>query len=268
MSYLGYPKVEAAERRLKAINPNLQTDPLAININSENADDVVSGVDVVIDGLDRLEPRYSLNRACLSKKVPYIFGSAIESYGNASTIIPNETACLECMLGRIDDDNMPTCDVVGVYPQILSIIASIQVKEALNIILGHEPMLSNRLLFADIESMDFRIFQVARTPNCGVCGTSKNVIARKSSQVVQLCGKESFSISGREELSLDLEELAKVLSTRFKIVMKTDFALTISYTERVYAVLMKTGNMLIHGAKDKEEALNIYEEILDFAGDC
>jgi len=268
MSSLGYPKVEIAERRLKAINPDLITDPIALTVNSKTAEDIVRGVDIVIDGLDRLEPRYSLNAACLSRKVPYIFGSALESYGSASTIIPGKTACLECMLGRIDDDNMPTCEVVGVFPQILSVIASIQVKEALNLILGQDPVLSNKLLFADIDSMDFQLFHVVRTPNCGACGTFRTMTTHKPSQVVQLCGKGSFSISTNSILSLDLEEVGRVLSTRFEIGMRTGFAVTVAYTDRISAVLMKTGNMLVHGAKDKEEALKVYEDVLGCIGDC
>jgi adenylyltransferase/sulfurtransferase len=267
-SMLGYPKVEAASRKLEAINPDVTLEPLAISINSETADDAVRGVDVVIDGLDRLEPRYDINRACLTRKVPYIFGSALESYGNASSILPDGTPCLECIFGRISDEGRPTCETVGVYPQILAIIASIQVKEAINIILGRKPVLAGQLLFADIESMEFRTFGVERAPGCPACGAPVPKTTASPSRVVELCGKKSFSIASNANVSYDLEECARILSTAFKMKMKTDFAITIDYSPNVYVVLMKTGHMLIHGAERKEDALSVYHAILSFINDC
>jgi len=268
MSSLGYPKVEAAARRLEAINPDVKAEPLAISVNSGTADDAIRGVDVVIDGLDRLKPRYDINRACLIRKVPYVFGSALESYGNASSILPESTACLECILGRVSDDGQPTCETVGVYPQILAIIASIQVKEALDIILGHKPVLAGQLLFADIDSMDFQIFAMNKVLSCPSCGVPLTQTAASPSKVVQLCGRNSFSISSSKNVSLDLEECARALSPRYKVKMRTSFALTIEYSPNVSIVIMKTGNMLIHGAEGEESALSIYHEIMSFVSDC
>jgi adenylyltransferase/sulfurtransferase len=94
VSSIGYPKVEVAEKKLKSLNPNVETDPLTLIVDSNTAESIVKGVEVVVDGLDRFVPRYAINRACLKLKVPYVFGGAIETYGNVSTIIPGETACL------------------------------------------------------------------------------------------------------------------------------------------------------------------------------
>ena len=268
MSSLGYPKVEAASRRLEAINPDVKTEPLAISINSETADDIIRGVDVVIDGLDRLKPRYDINRACLTRKVPYVFGSALESYGNASTILPDSTACLECILGSISDEGQPTCETVGVYPQILAIIASIQVKEALDIIIEQKPVLAGQLLFADIDSMDFQTFAMKKVPGCLACGVPLKQTVTSPTRVVELCGRNSFSIASSKNVSLDLEECARALSLRFKVKMRTSFAITIEYSPHISVVLMKTGNILIHGAEGEEGALNIYHEIMSFVSDC
>jgi len=268
MSSLGYPKVEAASRRLGAINPEVKTEPLSISVNSETADDAVRGVDVVIDGLDGLKPRYDVNRACLIRKVPYVFGSALESYGNASSILPHTTPCLECILGGISDEGQPTCETVGVYPQILAIIASIQVKEALDIILGHKPVLAGQLLFADINSMEVQTFAMEKVPSCPSCGAPLTQTVASPSRVVQLCGSNSFSIASNRNVLLDLEECARALSSRFKVKMRTSFAITIEHSPRASVVIMKTGNMLIHGAEEEGDALSIYHEIMSFISDC
>ncbi|MHA1263213.1 MAG: HesA/MoeB/ThiF family protein [Candidatus Freyarchaeota archaeon] len=116
VDYLGYPKVEVAARRLHELNPNIEIDPLPLSLTVSNAEEIVRDMDVVIDGLDRMTPRYALNRACLKTGVPYVFGAAIMTFGNMSTIIPGRTPCLECFQGNLSDDRMPTCAVVGVHP--------------------------------------------------------------------------------------------------------------------------------------------------------
>ena len=66
-SSIGYPKVEVAYKRLKALNPHLEFDPLPLTISEETADEAVKGVDVVIDGLDRFAPRREINKACIER---------------------------------------------------------------------------------------------------------------------------------------------------------------------------------------------------------
>ena len=79
-------------------------------------------------------------------ETPYIFGAAIMTFGNVSTLILGKTPCLECFQGNLEDDMLPTCAVVGVHPSILSIIASVEVSEAVKIISGDEPHLAGKIL--------------------------------------------------------------------------------------------------------------------------
>jgi len=93
-------------------------------VAEENADKVVEGMTVVVDGLDRFKPRYALNRACVRHNVPYIFAGALGSAGNITTIVPSKTPCLECFLGEMDD-NQPTCATVGIHPTLLGVIGNL-----------------------------------------------------------------------------------------------------------------------------------------------
>ncbi|MDH4209616.1 MAG: HesA/MoeB/ThiF family protein, partial [Anaerolineae bacterium] len=146
VSSIGYPKVEAAARRLRGLNPHVHIEPLPLAIGSHNAEEIIRGMDVVVDGLDHMAPRYALNRACLKLGVPYVFGAAVSMYGNTATILPGETACLECFFGSIDDETLPSCSIAGVHPSILGLVASIEVAEAIRVLLGHRPNLANKLL--------------------------------------------------------------------------------------------------------------------------
>lgn len=58
-------------------------------------------VDLVVDGLDRPEPRYLVNRTCQKMGLPYVFGAAVSTYGNVSTFVPGQTLCLECFMAGI-----------------------------------------------------------------------------------------------------------------------------------------------------------------------
>lgn len=262
---LGYPKVEAAQKKLEALNPNLEIEPLPLTVNEETADQAVKDVDVVIDGLDHFAPRYAINRACVKHEIPYVYGGALETYGNVSTIIPRKTACLECFIGRLSDEGLPTCETVGVLPSILATIASIQVSEAVHLLLGKSPSLANKVLFIDMNSLSFESFNIVKRESCPTCGVSS--IEAKSSfiepRVVELCGKDSFMASPSRPLALNLADVATVLGKKFRIKLRSTFGLAFEYSDGVSINLMKTGNALIKGVSEKEDAINIYSELIN-----
>jgi adenylyltransferase/sulfurtransferase len=260
---LDHPKVEIAKEKLRALNPNVEIEPIPLTIDSHTAKQVVDGVDVVVDGLDRLAPRYALNEACQSLKVPYIFGTAIQLLGYTSTIIPGKTACLECIFGRVPDEGLPTCETAGVLPPVLAVIASIQTREAVNLILGREPCLANKLLLCDLGSVTFETFSVVKNPNCQTCGLGIKLAASgEGVKAAQLCGKGSFMVYQKSPLSLDMTTVVSKLESRFRIKVKGHIGITFDYSPTVSVSLMKTGNMLIKGVEEKERALQIYDEIL------
>lgn len=261
---LGYPKVEIAQKRLKALNPNLEIESLPFTINEKTAGEAVKDVDVVIDGLDRFAPRYAINKACIKYDVPYVYGGALETYGNVSTIIPRKTACLSCFIGTLNDDELPTCETVGVLPSILATITSIQVSETLHLLLGKPPLLANKVLFFDINTLNFITIDIVRRDDCQICGTSLSDTEPSfvESRVVELCGKDSFMATPSHPLTLDLGEVANVLEKRFIIKLRSNFGVAFEYSDRVTVNLMKTGNALIKGVSNKEYAIRIYDDLL------
>lgn len=260
---LGYPKVEVAEKRLKSLNPNVKLEPVTLTINSRTAEQIVRDVDIVIDGLDHFTPRYALNEACVKLGVPYIFGGAIQAYGNASTIMPGKTACLECMMGRVSDEGLPTCETVGVFPQVPTIVASIQAREALSLMLGKNPSLANRLLFCDLNAMEFEVFPVAKVPSCSTCGQPVAPPVTEAPRAAELCGKNAFMVSPKGKVSLDMAEVTDLLTKRFRVKIRANMGVTFDYSDTVSISLMKTGNMLVKGIADKEGALKVYDEIMN-----
>jgi len=136
---VGQPKVGVALKRLSRLNPDVTLEPVPEALNSLNAEELIAGMDIVIDGLDRIETRYIVNRTCNRLKIPYVFGAATASYGNVSTLIPGQTFCLECFMPDLKNEDIPSCGVVGVHPSIVGIVASIQVSEATRVLTGLKP---------------------------------------------------------------------------------------------------------------------------------
>jgi len=268
VDYLGYPKVEVAAKRLNVLNPNIEVEPLPLSLNSNNAEDILKDVDVVVDGLDRMTPRYALNRACQKLGVPYVFGAAIMTFGNVSTIIPGETPCLECFHGNLDDEMLPTCAVVGVHPSILSIIASVEVSEAVRIILGEKPRLANKILHCDVGNMEFEEVEISKAENCPVCGSSPlgPPMRLKQKLVTEVCGREGkrvFVITPKENLKLNMSELySHIKDMGFNIKVRADLGLTFDAGLKSAASILKSGIMIIEGVDGEKEAYNLYKKII------
>ncbi|NIN64712.1 MAG: 4-methyl-5(B-hydroxyethyl)-thiazole monophosphate biosynthesis protein [Anaerolineae bacterium] len=264
---LGYPKVEAAAERLGKLNPYIEIEPLPLAVGAHNAQDIVEGMDVVVDGLDRMTPRYALNRACVQLGIPYVFGAAISSFGNVSTIIPGETACLECFQRSVEDDSLPTCAVVGVHPSITSVIASVQVSEAVRIILGQEPQLGSKLLHCDIAHLEFEVMEVARDEDCPACGPAPSDTAARATErlVTELCareGRRTFVIIPRRDLALHTDRLHSVLAREgFEVKVRAKLGITFDRGPKGTASLLTSGIMIVEDAADEEEAYQLYRQI-------
>ena len=267
---VGYPKVEVAAKKLRSLNPYVEIEPLPLSINEANAEDVVRGMDVVIDGLDSMAARYAINRACVKLGVPYVFGAAITTTGNLSTIIPGETACLECFYGNLDDDKLPKCGVVGVHPSLVNVIASLEVSEAIRILTGKQPRLANRLLHFDLDEMEFNEIRLSKVETCPVCGSkpSGSPMPLKRELVEEICGrkgKKVFVVVPDKNLDVNLIDLKTYLETKgFSIKVEGKLGLTFNLKD-VKASILKSGIVILEGIKEKDEALKFFSEL---TGNC
>ena len=268
MKSLGYPKVEAAAKKLKNLNPNIKIEPVPMSLNVDNAVEIIKGVDIVIDGLDSMETRYAINRACVKLKIPYIFGAAIMNYGNLSTIIPGETPCLECFFPDIKDETLPTCGTAGVHPSVLGIVSSLQVSEATRIIVGRKPHLIDKLLLVDLDKTSLQELVITRMENCPVCGIKPGKAPQPLERkfIEETCGrsgKRTFVIIPKENLELNIKDLSKLLKKReTKISVKADLGITFLDDQKVTASILKSGVMIVKGLNGEKEAIKIYSDII------
>ncbi len=163
----GMSKVGIAEQKLRAANSNVQIDAVESAIGPDNVEGLCDGVDLVVDALDNILTRYLINDAIIARGIPYVFGGAVEAVGNVMNILPGKTPCLRCLWPDPDlVASHPTAAEVGVLSAAATAIASIEVTEALKIILGRHDDLLQGLLVVDLWRSSFQIAPVAPAPGC------------------------------------------------------------------------------------------------------
>ena len=264
---VGQVKVETAAKKLRRLNPDIVIEELPVSINDYTAFDAVDGCDVVIDALDSVNARYSLNKACIEKKIPFVTGAAVGVTGQSFTILPNESACYHCLFPALDEDSMPTCSIEGVHPSILSIIGGIEVSEAVKIITGKEPSLRDKVLHVDLENLIFNFTKVSKVEECSVCGSGRRQEKIKEELILEeLCGrnkgKRTFSITPTYLVNLNVDQITSIAKERqFTVENLGELGLSLR-TDELSVSFMKSGSAVIVGAKDEKGAIALYKEIL------
>ena len=264
---VGQVKVETAAKKLRKLNPDIIIEELPVSINDYTAFDAVDGCDVVIDALDSVNARYSLNKACIEKKIPFVTGAAVGVTGQSFTILPNESACYHCLFPALDEDSMPTCSIEGVHPSILSIIGGIEVSEAVKIITGKEPSLRDKVLHVDLENLIFNFTKVSKVEECSVCGSGTKEEKPKEDLILEeLCGrnrgKRTFSITPTYPVELNVDEITSIAKQKqFTVENLGELGLSLR-TDELSISFMKSGSAVIVGAKDENESIALYKEIL------
>ena len=264
---VGQIKVEVAAKKLKKLNPDCTIEPLAVSVNDYTALEVIEGCDVVIDALDSVNARYALNKACVKFNIPFVTGAAVGVSGQAFTVLPKQSACYFCMFPELNEDAMPTCSIEGVHPSILSIVGGIEVAEAVKIILGKKPSLSERILHIDLENLDFNSTRTFRADECPVCGTGQQESSPKEELILEeLCGrnrgKRTYAITPTEMFDLDVALVTGNAKEKgFVVENQGDLGLSMR-TNELSVNFMKKGSAVIVGSKDEDDAITLYKNLL------
>jgi adenylyltransferase/sulfurtransferase len=168
---VGRKKLDSARDSMKDINPNVQVDGYDVALSSENALDIISGYDMVVDGTDNFPTRYLVNDACVILKKPNVYGSIFRFEGQATVFAYEGGPCYRCLYPEPPPPGLvPSCAEGGVLGILPGTIGLIQATEAVKLILGVGEPLVGRLLLYDALAMKFRELKLRRNLECPVCG--------------------------------------------------------------------------------------------------
>ena len=203
---VGEPKVEAAARRLKDLNPDVKLIEHKTIVNSSNVMDLIKDYDIIIDGTDNFPTRYCVNDACVLQKKPNVYGSIFRFEGMVTVFAPHlknpdtgeQGPCYRCMYPEPPDPgSVPSCAEGGVLGVICGSVGSLQANETVKLILGIGRPAIGRLLTYSSLDIEFRTFKVRRDPNCPVCGEHRTITAPVDYE--QFCGVPILDPKSLEE---------------------------------------------------------------------
>lgn len=161
----GVRKAVSAEETLRSLNPAIEAEGVEICISADSIDELLDGIDLIIDAMDSFEGRYILNSAALEHDLPLVHGAVSGFDGQVTTVIPGRTACLRCIFPR-----PPPRDAPPVIGATCGIIGSIQAMEAIKVLTGSGEPLANRLLIWDGRCSQMDEIPIGRNERCPDCG--------------------------------------------------------------------------------------------------
>jgi molybdopterin-synthase adenylyltransferase len=249
------PKAAAAARKIAGINSGIRVEPMVADLTPSNVDELLGGVDLILDGTDNFETRYLINDFAVERGVPWVYGAAVGSYGIAMPVIPGKTACLRCIYPDPPTGAQPTCETAGVLGTVTALIASLQVSEAIKILCGVEP--ARKLTTVDVWSGEIRqVGQPGPVADCPACGRRQfPYLTGERRAPVSLCGHNAVQIHERER-PLELRALAARLAP-LGPVRANEFALRFEAPPYLLTIF-PDGRAIIKGTTDIGVARSLY----------
>jgi molybdopterin/thiamine biosynthesis adenylyltransferase len=251
------PKAVAAERKLRSINSSVTIDGVVSDLTPGNAEELLSGFDLILDGTDNFESRFLVNDFAVKSGTPWIYAAAVASYGVTMTIRPGTTSCLACLLENDRQGIDETCDTVGVLGPIVNLIASLEAAEALKLLAGREGDLHGKLISCDVWRGHFQSIRADRNPQCRACARRDFTYLDGDAQPhITMCGRDSVQIheSGR---SLDLATLKTRLASAVDDVRQNDYLLRFRIAPYEMTIFTD-GRAILKGTKDPAIARTLY----------
>jgi adenylyltransferase/sulfurtransferase len=170
---VGRPKATATADALARVNSEIRLEAHVARLDGGNAERLLEGVDLVVDGLDNLPSRYALNDACVKRVVPWVFAAVAGTCGMTMPILPGRGPCLRCLLPHPPpQEEVLTAATSGILPALPRAVASIEATWAMRLLLDAD-CLPVRLLTVDLWQASYSVEQVVRSERCPCCGEGR-----------------------------------------------------------------------------------------------
>jgi len=175
-SDIGRPKALSARDSIKEVNPYVNVIVHEEALSNDNVMEIFSGYDLIVDGTDNFATRYMVNDACVLLGKPYVWGSIYRFDGQASVFWAEYGPCYRCLYPEPPPPGMvPSCAEGGVLGVLCASIGSIQVNEAIKLLIGIGEPLVGRLMIYDALEMNYRRLNIKKDPDCPICGENPTI---------------------------------------------------------------------------------------------
>ena len=262
----GLPKAIAAANRLRAINSNIEIEPVVTDVQHSNLEALANDVDLILDGTDNFEIRFLLNDFAVAHNIPWVYGGCIGAEGQSMTILPGETACLACLMPDAPPPGtMPTCDTAGILGSAVNVVASVQAAEAIKILSGNRQAISRQLLVFDLWENRFRpidLSSLRENSDCRVCKHKEFewLAGNRGSRSAVLCGRNAVQLNPVAEQTISLEQLERKLE-RLGKVARNPYLLRFLVDDFTFTVFAD-GRTIVAGTDDPTIARAVHAKYI------
>ncbi|MCE1237344.1 MAG: HesA/MoeB/ThiF family protein [Hyphomicrobiales bacterium] len=165
---VGRLKVESARDAIARLDPGIAVVLHPIRLDAANADAIVAGWDVVVDGVDTLDARFVLADACERARTPLVSSGVLEFYGWLTVLEPWKTGedgrpnpRFRDVVRRPAQGRQPTCAEVGILGVVPGVLGTLAANEVLKLVVGYGEPLVRRLLSVDLRDVGFDVLDYA-----------------------------------------------------------------------------------------------------------
>ena len=257
------PKAAAAKDHIAAIDPEVRVEAHVRDFSPENAERLLDGIDLAIDGTDNFRARFLINDVALLRKIPWIHGGAVASRGVFAAFVPGAGPCFRCLLETVPGLAAgETCDTAGIVTTVPALVAAMQATAALRwIVDGAAPRGLRRIdLWSDDPVWDVSFERAKPDPECASCGRGELPALRAERQeAVSLCGRNSVQIVGSP--LPDLDAASRRLDRSGLATLRHAQSLTVRIPEGA-VTLFDDGRVIVEGTTDTMEAATLVAKYL------
>ncbi len=163
-------KVDAVKNYVHRVDQEIRLEAVNQRCTGENILELMEGIDLVIDCTDNFPTRYIINDGAFKKKIPWIYGGAVENHGNIKTFFTDEGPCLRCMMMHpLENNETQRADTHGVLNTITGMIATYQVNESVKYLSGNREKMLRNMIHVNLWENDYETFPLQKNEECPCC---------------------------------------------------------------------------------------------------
>ena len=167
---VGRPKTESGKDRLRALNPDIEIVEHREFLSRENALDLFSGYDLIVNGSDNFPTRYLVNDAAVLTGKPWVDAAILRFEGQLAVFRPGH-GCYRCLFPTPPPPGtVPSCAEAGILGAVAGVLGSMEAVEALKLLVGLYPDEPGKLLLYDAIRSSWHAIPFRADPLCPVSG--------------------------------------------------------------------------------------------------
>ncbi len=256
----GIPKALAAAEHLLAIDPGLAVQGVVADFHAGNAQSLLAGHDVVVDGTDNFAARFVLNDAAVMLGIPWIYCGAVGAHGATMSVAANGQPCLRCLYpSPPPPGSLETCDTAGVLQPAVATVAAVAAMAAMKLLLG-APAAEGEMTYVDLWARSWQSFHVPAVADCPTCARRQFpalvTASAEDAVATALCGRDAVHVRPREA-HVDLAALARRLETATPVQLANQHLVRFAASGCDITVFAD-GRAIVKGTDDPVKARALY----------